>query len=126
MSYEEQYAHALVGTGPRPPNPPRTEPVDLRTVPRERWDEYDCYPLMQPPDVAAWVAGMEEPVSQCQAERYAMEDRIAAFYGITAPWGVQYGRGEFRLQRPDRGPGGRRDHSRTFSTAYGRFTLRPK
>lgn len=82
--------------------PPESEsdpmpPVDLRTVPREQWEDYDCAPLVVPPDVARYLAGLDGPMTTL--ERDGIEDRVAAFYGITPPWLVTFAAEQFRLQR---------------------------
>lgn len=70
-------------------------PIDLRTVPRERWPEYHCCALVLPPDVAGYVAGMDAPPTRIESD--GIEDRVQAFYGISAPFLVVWKNGEARL-----------------------------
>lgn len=66
----------IVSHGPRP--------VNLRTIPRERWDEYLSFHLTVPPAVLTTLDG--EPIPPGQLDAY--EDAVAHWHGITAPYYV--------------------------------------
>ena len=57
-------------------------PVDLRAIPRERWDEYLHFHVTLPPAVAAVLDGNPIPGDQVGAFELAVE----AFHGVTSPY----------------------------------------
>lgn len=58
-------------------------PVDLRTIPRAEWRECIMRSVTVPPDVQRYLAGQTE---FSQDELNAIEDRLSAFHGVTAPY----------------------------------------
>ncbi len=95
-SRTEQAARSL-GIAPLCESGSPGEPLDLRTVTPEKWDDHESMPLMVPPDVAKYLDGHEGSLSR--VEQDGIEDRVAAFYGIADPWTVSWQAGAFRLQR---------------------------
>jgi hypothetical protein len=89
----EQALRAL-GIGPLAESD-TTSPVDLRTVPRDQWPQHHCCPLVLPPDVARYLAGMDAPPTRSESK--GIEDRVQSFYGITEPFLVVWKNGEARL-----------------------------
>jgi hypothetical protein len=61
--------------------------LDLRTVPRERWDSMLDRELVVPPTIASLLPDVEYPISGEQADAFA--DGIAMFYGIAPPYYVE-------------------------------------
>lgn len=62
-------------------------PVDLREIPRERWDEFLNYQVTLPPAVAAVLDGNPIPGDQVDAFELAVE----AFHGVSSPYYVAMG-----------------------------------
>jgi hypothetical protein len=58
-------------------------PVDLRNVPRERWDEFVAFYVTIPAAVAATITD-GEPIPPDQIDAY--EDAVAKFHGVTEPY----------------------------------------
>ncbi|MEA3212445.1 MAG: hypothetical protein QOE70_5502 [Chthoniobacter sp.] len=57
-------------------------PVDLREIPRERWDEFIHYQVTLPPSVAAMLDGEPIPGDQVDAFELAVE----AFHSVASPY----------------------------------------
>src|SRR6266478_5701486 len=58
-------------------------PVDLRSIPREKWDEFVNYQLVIPPDVAKSIEG-EAPYDRQTVA--AIEQAVEKWHGITPPF----------------------------------------
>jgi hypothetical protein len=62
-------------------------PLDLRTIPREEWDDHLWESLAWPPDVQLYLdATKGEPLTI--SEDNAINERTEAFYGVTEPYVV--------------------------------------
>lgn len=59
--------------------------VDLRSIPQSEWKDHVQRPVLLPQDIRAFVEGQKEFTRE---ELDRLEDRIAAFYGITDPFYV--------------------------------------
>jgi hypothetical protein len=58
--------------------------VDLRSVPREKWDDYVDWDVALPPGVAKYLDGHIGPLTTEESDN--MEIAIEKFYGIEAPY----------------------------------------
>ena len=58
--------------------------LDLRTIPREKWNDVQDWPIAFPPDVQAYLDGCDKTVPLTTLEIDNIEERMDAFYG-TAP-----------------------------------------
>src|SRR4051812_24916394 len=75
-----------VDSGPLAEEP--AQAVDLRKIPLEGWDEYVGAPVLLPPDVAAYVAGMTD--LDTMLERDSIEELTIRFHGLSEPYTVVY------------------------------------
>ena len=57
--------------------------VDLRTIPRAHWKDLDLRSVTLPPDIEPFIAGQ---TTFSRVELDGLEDRIARFHGLTAPF----------------------------------------
>ncbi len=74
-----------------------SDPINLRAVPPEQWEQYDCFPVLLPPDVEHYLAGIEGEMSVL--EKDYLEERIETFHGVKLPWGICFAAGKARLMR---------------------------
>ena len=63
------------------------QPVDLRTIPVDRWSEYEGHPVAFPPDIANYLAGIEHDRLTVN-ELDAIEAKMDVYYNVTAPWTI--------------------------------------
>ena len=62
-------------------------PLDLRTIPREQWDDHLWESLAWPPDVQLYLDTTKGEQLTIE-ERNAINERTETFYGVTAPYGI--------------------------------------
>ena len=63
------------------------QPIDLRTIPVDRWSEYEGHPVAFPPDIANYLSGIEQDRLSVD-ELDAIEARMDVYYNVTAPWTI--------------------------------------
>lgn len=74
-------------------------PVDLRTVPRDKWADYEAVALQLPNDITGYLTGRDfaaEPLTSTEIE--SIEDRLTAFYELAPRYQATFAAGAFRLQ----------------------------
>lgn len=57
--------------------------VDLRSIPRDRWREFVLRSVTLPPELLPFITGQS---TFTRVELDGLEDRIARFHGLTAPY----------------------------------------
>ncbi len=80
LSRELEEGNRLLGIPPLEELGDSPEPIDLRSVPREKWARLNSMPLIIPPDVARYIEGLDEAPDRALIE--SIEDRIATFYEL--------------------------------------------
>ncbi|MES2569348.1 MAG: hypothetical protein V4710_04755 [Verrucomicrobiota bacterium] len=64
----------------------KVPPIDLRRIPRERWDDVLAFPLEWPPEVRAYVDGHQGAFSVDEID--SLEETLDRFYEVTPPYTV--------------------------------------
>lgn len=66
----------------------QAEEVDLRQIPRDRWNEYEGLPLLLPEAVKNYLERMEDKPSVLEIDHLC--DAVESFHGITTPFTASY------------------------------------
>jgi hypothetical protein len=74
-----------------------TPPVDLRAIPVDHWQDHLCRPVLLPPDVAHYIAGMDGPPTVLEKDH--IEERVMAFHSVQPPWVIVFRNKAARLMR---------------------------
>jgi hypothetical protein len=62
-------------------------PIDLRSVPKEHWKDYLAFHVVLPPEVSKYLDGRTGPIKDAH-EIAMLEDKVAAFHGVTLPYTI--------------------------------------
>ena len=62
-------------------------PIDLRTIPREQWDQYIDYQVTLPPEVAGYLEGRDKSELPMKKEEvHALEIALEKWHDVAEPY----------------------------------------